>query len=216
MSVSGIGPGVLGNSFKQQATLFDDFLSGNNSYYADNSTGTGAVTIVSAGNVDADEGLGIVEFDTGAAAGTARWDTALMFRGSFTTSAELRVKLPSTPGDVAFEWGFDDLSGSSCRVGYSEGESDWTFQVESQDGASSDSDPLVEPLAGGWQNVRLEWDPGSAARFYLNDTLISTLSGAGAVPNADDQMALFFSVTRAAGPASQVYMDWVRVIARRT
>lgn len=215
MPISGVAVGALGNAFRVQATFFDEFFSGDNTFYTDGSTGTGAVSPISAGNADADEGLGILEFDTGAAAGLAILSTGQFFRGSFTTVAEFRVKLPVVPGDVGFSWGFDDGSGSSCKVGYAQGETDWDFVVESQDGGSTDSDLDVLPISGGWQTIRLEWIPNSLARLYINDVLLSTLSGAGAIPRADDQMGLFFSVERAAGPASQVYADWVRVIAQR-
>lgn len=215
MAISGVSIGALGNSFRVQATFLDEFIGGNNTYYTDNSTGTGAVASISAGNTDADEGLGILEFDTGAGMGSARFDTGLIFRGSLAAVIELRFKLPVVPGDVGFEWGLNDLAGSSCRVGYPEGATDWTFLVESQDGGSSDTAVDVTPISGGWQTIRLEWVPDSLARFYINDLLISTLSGAGAIPRAGDQMALFFDAKRAAGPANQVYADWVRVIAQR-
>ena len=218
MAVSGISVGALGNSFRVQSTFFDDFFEDSTTIYTDLSSGTGAVTILAAGNADADEGFGIVEFDTGAGTGEATIFTANpRFRGSLASVAEFRVKLPATPGDVGFSWGFDDQasSGSSCKVGYAEGATDWDFVVESISGTNTDSDLSVTPITSGWQTLRLEWTPGASARFYIDDVLISTLTGAGAVPTADDQMALFFRVEKAAAPARQVHADWVRVITQR-
>lgn len=216
MPVSGVSVGALGNSFRVQATFFDEFFGLDTTLlYVDSSTGTGAVAAILAGNAAADEGLGIIEFDTGAGLGEALISTGQGFRGSLATVAEFRVKLPVIPGDVTFSWGFDDGAGSSCKVGYAQGETDWDFIVESQDGGNSDSDLDVLPISGGWQTIRLEWLPNSLARLYISNVLISTLSGAGAIPRAGDQMSLFFSVGRLAGPASQVYADWVRAIVQR-
>jgi hypothetical protein len=204
-----------GTTFRTQAEFFDDFISGDNTYYTDDSTGTGTLGIIDAGDAPADEGMGILQLDTGAGIGVGAGSTALIFRGGLATVAEMRVKLPATPGDVAFAWGLDDLGGSSCKMVYAQSDVNWDMVAESTAGGGSTVDNSAVAISGGWQTLRIEWDPGVASRFYVDDTLVSTISTALTAPRTTDQMSLFISAGRAAGPASAVYIDWVRVVSQR-
>lgn len=203
--------------------LFDEFVEYESSIWDDtNSTGTGVVSFLAAGNAEHDEGFGIVALDTGAGIGTAQYihgaggTPVQVFRGSFALAAELRVKLPATPTDVGFEFGFGDGGTSFVFARYDEGVGTWTFASSSTAGASSDSDATAVAAVAGWNTLRIEVDPGVAARFYVNGTLVSTLTTAAAILQGNDQTGPYMLASTAGATAGAVYVDWFRATAART
>jgi hypothetical protein len=176
-------------------------------------TGTGSTSPIAADDTDHDAGIGIVEFIVSTdGTGSVRWDTNNdQFRGSHSVYMEIRVKLPATPGNIAFEVGFDNESDTSAKIGYSEDDPEWDCAVESGVGADSDSDTATGvTVNAGWQIIRIEVDAGVAARFYVDDSLVTTLGAAG-VPEGADEMDFFIAASQATGSAESMFVDWIRI-----
>jgi hypothetical protein len=209
-------------SDEKTSELFIDFVADDAFAIDDtNSSGTGTVVRVSGGHAQADEGYGILELDTGAGAGEARAEHGfsgtpfLAFRGSLRTVAEVRVKLPADPTDVTFGCGFDDNSGTSCRAAILEGVGNWIFAAESAAGGGSETNITAVAATAGWHTLRLEWDPGVEARFYVDDVLVSSEAVANAIPQGDDEMSFIIAAETVGATAGAVYVDWLRIVSER-
>jgi len=213
--------GSLVGASSAESNLFLDFVA-NESFLLDdtNSSGTGAVAPVEGGHAEADEGYGILELDTGAGIGLARIEHGTAgvpfhaFRGSLSMVAEFRVKFPATPADITFSCGFDNAgTPASAKVLYAEGVGTWAFLIESTVGGNTDSEATAIAAVAGWHTLRIEWDAGVEARFYVDDVLVSTLTGVSgdAVPAGADDMTLYIEADTAGATAGAVYADWLRL-----
>lgn len=203
--------------------FFSDFQVGDVAAWDTSSgLGTGVVGALTADNANADEGFGIWELATGANVGLARIQhggpAEQTFRGSLPYVAEYRVKLPPTPSDVILSFGFDNdnlAPTNVCQLQADEGVGTWTLTVASVAGGGTDSEATATAAVAGWQTIRVEYDPASEARAYIDDVLIATVTNATAVPQGNDSMTAKLAIQKSVGPSVSMFVDWVRITGER-
>lgn len=202
---------VSGGSFQ----LFEDFIPGFSGYLpsSETKTGTGAINFPNADDADYD-GLGIVEFVASTdGTGLAQYSPGFIFDGSMNPRFEIRIKLPSTPANVGVIVGLSNDTDHGAVFSYAEDDTNWTTQVLSS--STSDSDTAAAAITAGWHILRIEIDDDTAARFYIDGTLVSTLTGVGAVPTANEEIGLFIKIQQATGGAESVFIDWIKIWGNR-
>ncbi len=185
------------------------------------STGTGTQTQIAGDQADADEGFGIVALSTGAAAGRA--DLVLgksslqLIRGEKIASIEARVKLPATPTDIGFSFGFDNASSGSdmARMYIDETFGLWRLECQSTNGTGTVIDATAVAAVAGWQTLRIDVVPATSATAFVNGTQVATVTDGTAVLQSNDAATFNIFAERAAGPSRSVSIDWVRIRGTR-
>jgi hypothetical protein len=134
-------------------------------------------------------------------AGTFGPGQTLEFRARFEPRTYQHVGFSDFSGQWAlFTTGGGDLTGSNLYA--------WT--TNSGDGGDV-ATPLTDLQPGLFYNFRIEWEPAEV-RYYVNEVLRATHSGAGIVP-AGTPTPLYAHATNFPGNDLPIYVDWLRLLA---
>lgn len=175
-------------------TLIDDLYAIDSDIWTETETGTGDVHVMEGdgetfGIIDADV-AGVLWLQTPAGSDAAAiHETNPWFNGACDPVLRARVRTPSDVDDGIFYIGLGNAdleSATNYAYFYTEG-GYWKVGC-GRDGGSTDSATATACSASTWYNLRIEVVGDDEVRFYVNDTLVATLSAANSVPKATNSL----------------------------
>ena len=193
----------------------DDFFHLDPDVWTTSSTGNGSVKILAGDATASEDAAGVLEIITGTIAGASeaispnewiRADSSPRFR--------TRVQITGTLANGVPLIGLASSSASGAR--FSDVGGNWQAVMESEAGGGAVSaDTGVAIALDTWVDLRVEVDDDSEARFFVDETLVATLTDVNARPRAADEMGIFFRETWVAGTGPALNVDLVEVFGTR-
>jgi hypothetical protein len=177
--------------------------------------GVGAIVQGDDAVAGAGDAVGVFRARVLAGGDSVTLDDAFPFAPTGDVQIEIRVRTPSTLGDVTWHVGVNDGAGASYAwIGIVGGV--WQAEANSVTGGGP-ADVDATAVAGDvntWHMIRIEIDDGTAARFYLDGVLISTLVAAGAIPRAGDRIGIWVDAAHAAVAGGDLNVDYCDIAGR--
>lgn len=173
----------------------------------------GTAAVLDAEEMSSGDGLGVVKLtattpsDTAGLVGSSRW-----VRGSH--GATFRASVNWNLGGQLNCGLYDNVGFQSYAFLDTQAGPVWRALSASASGAGVGFETTAVAVTAGWHDIRIEITAGVSVGFYVDDVLISTLDGAGDVPDATDAMAVYILANYAAS-GSEVLVRHVEVTGDR-
>jgi hypothetical protein len=219
-SVLGGGGGVG----SPKLTIFDDFytlqggsIAGGEGSGWEKITNETGEAFINSGGADVTQyggaGLLFLRVQSGGNPGTHEVqvvDSTPFFSGKHNPIMRARVRTHSDFNNARLNFGFSDYGAASYAfIQTADNGVGWNTYCKSGSGGETDQDLNVgpNPSTDTWYDIRIELEEDSEVRFYVNDTLISTLDATDSVPNEEDSLSRYMYLLRTNGHGF-VFVDY--------